>query len=90
MQDADLSAAGDPGRICGNWGGYEEAAKQIKRDRATSGFSHGVAMGVMSESVDFINEKFYEWSSFFEEGGRIAQNYCYPGGHDYGNNSESR
>jgi len=71
--------------------GLAEAAEEIKRDRATTGFSYGVAMGVMSESVDFISERFWEWSPesnpFFKEGGRIAQNYFNAAlvlGYDYG------
>ncbi len=59
--------------------GYHEAAKQIKRENAASGFSHGFAMGVMRETPDFIAEHFVRWNPLpnpaFELGGKLAQHY---------------
>jgi hypothetical protein len=91
LPTASVAALGFLAEMAPGAMGYAEAAEQIARDNAPSAFTYGIAMGVMSESVDFIGQNFWKWSPdfnpAFEEGGKIAQNYYNAGlvlGYDYG------
>jgi hypothetical protein len=59
--------------------GYAEAARKIKEDRSSAGFSEGVVMGTMKEKTDFLKSHFFEMSpeqnDFWPEAGVFAQHY---------------
>jgi hypothetical protein len=60
-------------------GPCREAAEDIKRKRATSGFMEGLAMGMLRETPENVRDYFWEESPesnpFFEEAGQLAQTY---------------
>jgi hypothetical protein len=73
------AAAGVIAEFAAIGAGYAEAARKIKEDRSSVGFSEGVVMGAMKEKPDFLKSHFFEWdpeqNDFWPEGGKLAQHY---------------